>query len=44
MSGLDVLDEERGLQLQEHRGGQNICTLVCSHWLETPRHEVNALC
>ena len=40
MSGLDVLDEERGPQLQEHRGGQNIC----SHWLETPRHEVNALC
>ena len=41
MSGLDVLDEERDPQLQEHRGGQNICTLVCIHWLETPRnHEV----
>ena len=46
MSGLDVLDEERGLELQEHRGGQNICTLVCIHWLGTPRHEGkwNALC
>ena len=40
MSGLDVLDEERGLQLREHHGGQNICTLVCIHWLWTPRHEV----
>ena len=40
MSGLDVLDEERGLELQEHRGGQNICTLVGTHWLETARHEV----
>ena len=35
MSGL----EERGPQLQDHRGGQNICMLVCIHWLETPRHE-----
>ena len=44
--GLDVLDDERGLELQEHRGGQNICTLVCIHWLGTPRHEGkwNALC
>ena len=40
MSGLVVLDEERGPQLQEHRGWQNICTLVCIHWLGTPRHEV----
>ena len=38
LSGLGVLDKERGLELEEHRGGRNICTLV-AHWLGTPRHE-----
>ena len=48
LSGLDVLDKERGLELQEHRGGRNICTLVCTHRSlvgnPSPWRKVNALC